>query len=266
MSNASRNKKANLGSIFYVYEILNEETGQFYIGSTNNVPDRCSSHFRQLERNIHANERLQKAYNENPKFSLSIISDHPTHALAYEEEQERIALQWNNNNLLNNSVYGAHRISSVTRQKLSLAGKRSFDLNPARKQFLSALTKKRMKDPDFRKYLSELGLERVSNPSFKENLSALQRERMKSEELRKHLSNKTTIQMQAPEAREAARQGAKRQWLNPEFRIKRCRKISIDGVYYDSIVEASAKLGVNKVTIRQRCLSKYNDNYKFLTS
>jgi group I intron endonuclease len=47
-----------------VYGIKNILTGEFYIGSTNNIGKRWNSHKRHLERNIHSNPKLQASFNK----------------------------------------------------------------------------------------------------------------------------------------------------------------------------------------------------------
>lgn len=43
--------------------IKNTKTGHVYIGQTNSIPKRKSGHFRALQRNIHSNAHMQRAYN-----------------------------------------------------------------------------------------------------------------------------------------------------------------------------------------------------------
>ncbi len=47
-----------------VYGIFCINTGQFYVGGTNNISKRWSKHRAQLKTNQHANKRLQAAWNE----------------------------------------------------------------------------------------------------------------------------------------------------------------------------------------------------------
>lgn len=47
-----------------IYGIKNIVTGEFYIGSTNRLGKRWSSHAKHLERGIHSNPKLQASYNK----------------------------------------------------------------------------------------------------------------------------------------------------------------------------------------------------------
>lgn len=52
-----------------VYILHNSETNHVYVGS-GQLYKRFNSHKNKLEQNKHSNERLQRAYNKNPKFEF----------------------------------------------------------------------------------------------------------------------------------------------------------------------------------------------------
>jgi len=56
-----------------VYQITNEETGMFYIGSSINIQSRLTEHFCRLRNNGHSNSHLQNAYNKYGECSFSAI-------------------------------------------------------------------------------------------------------------------------------------------------------------------------------------------------
>jgi len=56
-----------------VYALLNMKTGMRYVGSSNNLYDRAEQHYRLLEKGIHFNHLLQKAYNTAPDMFAFII-------------------------------------------------------------------------------------------------------------------------------------------------------------------------------------------------
>lgn len=47
-----------------IYKIVNKVNGKFYIGSTNNLIKRWRNHKSSLNRNVHENSYLQKAWNK----------------------------------------------------------------------------------------------------------------------------------------------------------------------------------------------------------
>jgi group I intron endonuclease len=55
-----------------IYQIIDVETGKFYIGSTQNFKTRKSKHFSLLKRNIHDNRMLQGIYNKGRELSFKI--------------------------------------------------------------------------------------------------------------------------------------------------------------------------------------------------
>ena len=52
--------------MYYVYEIVNLKNNKRYIGITNNVKRRFSSHLSALRYNKHVNAKLQRAFNNLP--------------------------------------------------------------------------------------------------------------------------------------------------------------------------------------------------------
>lgn len=47
----------------YIYKIINQVTGEKYVGQTTNFSRRIKDHFYQLKNQTHKNTKLQKAYN-----------------------------------------------------------------------------------------------------------------------------------------------------------------------------------------------------------
>ena len=61
--------------MYYVYEIVNLKNNKRYIGITNNVKRRFSSHLSALRYNKHVNAKLQRAFNKYGEiaFEFNII-------------------------------------------------------------------------------------------------------------------------------------------------------------------------------------------------
>ena len=51
----------------YIYKIINQVTGEKYVGQTTNFSRRIESHFYQLEKHTHKNIKLQAAYDKYGK-------------------------------------------------------------------------------------------------------------------------------------------------------------------------------------------------------
>lgn len=83
-----------------IYQIINDNTGKFYIGSTSNpVKDRVSQHFSYLRANTHANKKLQNSYNKHTESAFSIrvletfiCSKKECQKIGYLQEQKYIDL------------------------------------------------------------------------------------------------------------------------------------------------------------------------------
>ena len=58
----------------YIYKIVNNKTGRFYIGSTNNLKRRCSDHITRLNHNYHPNKHLQEDFNKYGRDSFSVVT------------------------------------------------------------------------------------------------------------------------------------------------------------------------------------------------
>jgi hypothetical protein len=57
------------------------------IGSTSNIKTRMRTHIRELQKGVHHNSIMQKAYNKYKSFEYKIIKECETREQAYEEEQ-----------------------------------------------------------------------------------------------------------------------------------------------------------------------------------
>ncbi len=55
---------------FFIYTITNTETGKRYVGSTTSTTNRWKAHRYQLNKGIHSNEHLQRAWNFHGKNSF----------------------------------------------------------------------------------------------------------------------------------------------------------------------------------------------------
>jgi len=71
-----------------IYKILNVKTGDFYIGSSNNVSRRKIEHFSSLRNNKHYNTRLQRSFNKHgiEKFEFIIVAICPQNYLVKLEQ------------------------------------------------------------------------------------------------------------------------------------------------------------------------------------
>lgn len=69
----------------WVYLFHNPQTGEGYIGSTDDLKRRTQAHLRDLERGTHHCWKFQRSYNKNPNFDLVAVSvESKEEALSFE--------------------------------------------------------------------------------------------------------------------------------------------------------------------------------------
>lgn len=82
------------------YMFLNPITGEYYVGSTNNVRRRLNEHRNELTKGTHHCWKFQRAYNNNPNFEFRPVLT-PTRQDAQNLEQNLIDEGWGDQKLLN---------------------------------------------------------------------------------------------------------------------------------------------------------------------
>jgi group I intron endonuclease len=75
-----------------VYSITNKINGKKYIGSTLNKTVRFNKHKNKLNKNIHDNIKLQRAWNKygNKNFDFDVLFEESNRLTAFDKEQELI--------------------------------------------------------------------------------------------------------------------------------------------------------------------------------
>jgi group I intron endonuclease len=115
-----------------IYQILNKNTGMYYIGRTINHESRWADHKKTLRGNRHRNPRLQNSWNFHGEsaFEFSILCEQPKECL---EELEGLVLEvlWDDGVLYNlhknptgfeeGNKFGCFKRSEETKQRMSEA-------------------------------------------------------------------------------------------------------------------------------------------------
>lgn len=138
----------------YVYIWHNPETGQVYVGSTNEEKRRFSEHVRQLQCQVHPNSRFQKAYEQNPNFEFLSVPVQDRNE-AYEVEQAII-----------NEFHGSPQFLNLDTQ----VGGGGYVRTPETRAKQSASAVERMKDPSVREYLRLINTGKAHTPETVEKL------------------------------------------------------------------------------------------------
>jgi len=114
-----------------IYQILNIESGKFYVGSTVNTKERWRTHRRKLRKGTHHCPHLQAAwlkYGES-SFAFNIVSIHPV------EELDRVEQEWLDKHHGTEVCYNLARfVDSATRGQ-ALQEKHKKAISKALKEF-----------------------------------------------------------------------------------------------------------------------------------
>lgn len=57
-----------------IYALLNKTTGRVYVGQTNDIKVRCTTHFYRLRRGIHKNKYLQNSYRKHGRDAFTSLA------------------------------------------------------------------------------------------------------------------------------------------------------------------------------------------------
>ena len=82
------------------YMLINPLTGEYYVGSTNNLRRRSNEHLSELAKGTHHCWKLQRAFNNSPNFELHPVLT-PTRQEAQALEQNIIDESWGDPKFLN---------------------------------------------------------------------------------------------------------------------------------------------------------------------
>lgn len=146
-----------------VYKIANTITGDFYIGSSNDVRDRMQRHRRELSKNVHTNQHLQRAFNKYGEqafeFKALLLCD--IENKLYYEQVCIDALKPAYNLAINAAAPGQGRHhSEETKRKLSKT--KSGENNPNFGKNLSEERKRKISDWNRGKVISDEARKKIS--------------------------------------------------------------------------------------------------------
>lgn len=241
------------------YRLTHVKTKKFYAGSTGNFYERRKHHIVLLRMGKHFVKELQDLYNEDPEIHFELFLtgyDERARELAYDHEQS-ILDENKNNPLMLNKSYDARRPalsgeleaqrianSNATRQKpeykaIAAANTKAYRSTPEAKEKHSAITTAQWSDPEKRKAI-------MGNRSSAEARAA-NAERNKQQWQDPEYRKQMLESRQSEEAREKLKQAIKDSG--------RTKRVSIDGVIYDSLMDAERATGIQRKAIMRRCMS-----------
>ena len=267
--------------IIGVYFIKNKITGKFYVGHSINIEKRFIRHKRDLTNGNHHCIYLQRAWDKYGKdnFEFIIHKECETKEESIELEQyfidnfkEKLYNTSNEANLGGDLLTGNPRreeiIAKRTKTQKELLSKMSAE---ERKLKLGKPGKKngmygRTHTPEVRQKLSEIN--KGNTPitkglNYEEYMSKEKAKELKqklSENAKQRIGEKNPFygKHHSEETKEKLRQ------VNLGKKPTNSRPVELDGVYYESVTEASRKLGVVPATIINRIKSKNYPNCFYL--
>lgn len=208
-----------------IYLILNKITEVAYVGQAMNTRKRWANHRRALSRGLHGNSHLQRAWNkygpDNFIFQVEIdCSQAP-------KEKLRILLNQKEIEILKNFKDRCYNLME--------AGINGLEASLETLEKLSVSSKKRWKNPEFRKKISDSQKAAWGEPGRKEERIAQYRESFKKPEYKKR-RKEISEEFWAVGGCLRETQSAKRKanWQDPEYVAK--QKLSREMAWKDPII------------------------------
>lgn len=255
-SDISMDKKIEIcnklkGSAVYQLNILDNNV--IYIGASSKTRDRIERHIRELKDNKHHNFKLQASYNSSSTKLIEVsvfVTDNTEQAFHMEKEIiNNHRNDENCTNITNSSIpgmLGKHH-SEEFKQIMKKKWEDPELKDKRRKNIVNA-----MKDPGVREISRQGALHQWRNSEYKEQQLQLLNKLNKDPKIKEKRKQDQIKRMENPVNRELSRQAAIKQWNDPEMRKKmstvNCKKVTINGVTYNSVKEAINLTGISEKT------------------
>lgn len=240
----------------YLYKIHNNLTDEVYIGCSKDPYQRFKKHQSSLRGNRHTSERFQELYNSNPNdltLRLEIIEKVDDDRLAREKEKDLLS---KTDNRLNTRVHGT--------------GGDKISMHPKNSEFREKQKKNAKSNTKF--INSNRHLAGVQNPNYRHGKTVRNRT---CPECGGHMGNFSEVCIHCVD-----KTGSKnpfygrthtaetRAKLSAAFKgvpnISSSKKISVDGVIYDSCTEAASQLNIKSSTLSWRARNGKNKNVFYI--
>jgi group I intron endonuclease len=259
-----------------VYKISNSLSGRYYIGYSTNIGRRFTTHRRKLKQNCHDNIFLQRAYNLDgeDKFKYDII-----HVCDTEVEAKEIELQYLTDLSIRDKLYNLNYnnsggdLLSNHPEKYAIREK----INKSCKETLNKLTSEERKQK-YGKVGEKNGMYGKTHTDEVRNLISEVNKGRQSINKGKKASEETKHKMSEAAKLKIGEKSAFYGKHHSEESIQKIKeknkgrlppnttKISIDGIIYISMTEASRQLNIPTPTIlwRIKSINTKFSNYKYV--
>ena len=156
----------------------------------------------------------------------------------------------------NNPFYG-RKHTNETKEKISVINKVKWK-NPEYIKKQKADGIKRFKNEDFRENNKNKNIETWKDPNLRKHVSELAISRLSDPDVRTKMSDAQKLVMTNSDNIEKSRNGAKKQWETTNIREKICRKVSMYGIIYLSMTDASKCLNISISNVQYKCNNIHN--------
>ena len=217
------------------YTLTQENTGLTYIGSTGNIYERICSHYGRLRAGEHRNSNLQNAFNNDPRFNLSICET--------DTREEALKIEQVLLDNLHGSALNLNIASHVSKPGLNRP------MDPDTKQLIKNSCIIRYEDPEQRKLQSEIATNLWNDPQYREKQEASLEKRSIASKERWEDPAYLAKMAEYRNSESAKEQAAK-------IGIRSSKPVTIEGVTYPSIQSAADSLGIKRTTLSGRLNKK----------
>lgn len=131
-----------------IYKIINKINGKYYVGSSNDIHNRCIYHKSTLNRNIHRNIHLQRSWNKYGKdiFDFITIEKLPSNLLLEIEQKYLDKAKEDGKYKCYNLSFIADRIEMTDEVCKKISDKRKGTHHSLETRFKMSLSRKRRAD------------------------------------------------------------------------------------------------------------------------
>lgn len=251
-----------------VYTLTDLVSQKFYVGSSQDVDKRISQHYRALEKNIHYNVRLQELWNSGKKL-VPLFYPTETREQAYELEQDFLDRYDGSELLLNigKSVKGGDNLTRnpnreevLEKTYVSIMRRIGLMTSLQRKQMFGKVGeangmwgKSHSAEARAKMSAANKGIARYSGFKLSDA-----RKKALSEAAKLRTGEKNHFFGKTHSAETRARMSVVGKARN--FKSPNRRKVSIEGVEYESVTSAARALGIGPALVVYR-LQSQKDHY-----
>lgn len=231
-----------------IYILVEKETGNSYVGSTNNAQKRINSHKSTLRRGIHRNKSLQSSFNKNS--NLEVIC-------AFVENREIAKMM--EQNFLDSYMTSGQMMNVSSRAD-------SPFLSPeVRSKIIKANTGRVFSQETIDK-LSKAGKGRKHTHGSIAKLSEAHKGHVVSQETRDKISEARKGKKLTQEHKNKLSEAGKGFKQSEEHKMKRAASkqipVIIDGTEYRSFKIAALELGISSTTVARKIADKDYPSWK----